>query len=141
MTDVLTPIQLGAQRIDLSPRIAWTSTVVASPADNTETTIASLTIPGGIAVEQGILLIGFAAYTVGTSGVSVNLKIRKTDTSGSTIAATGATTAVAADLGSKVVIGDATTGAAEDVYVLTMTVASGAAASTVSAVGLVAVAI
>jgi hypothetical protein len=134
-----TPLRLNAGGIDLTPRVQHTATVAASPATNAETTIASLTISGNLATGLGVLLVGFAAFTVGTSGVSVNLKLRQTDTSGTTIKATGAITYTAADLGSLTIVGlDASPTLPGQVYVLTMTVASGAAASTVSAVSLVA---
>lgn len=129
------PIQESAAALDLTPRYFRTVTVAASPSAATETTIATLTINKDIAQLVGVELVAFAAYTVGTNGVSVNLKIRQTDTSGTTIAATGATTATAANLGALSVAGFDTAGTGTgQVYVLTMTVASGSATSTVSAV-------
>jgi len=117
-----------------------TTTVVASPAASSETIVASLTISGNMGVASGILLIGWAAFTVGTSGVSVNLKLRQTDASGSTKAATGAVTYTAADLGSLSVVGiDTGPTLPGQVYVMTATVASGAATSTFSAVQLTAI--
>lgn len=139
------PIRQTAIDHDLSSRFPSTSTVVASPTDNTETIIASLTIPNfnEIAVVSGVRLNGFAAFTIGTSGVSGNLKIHQTNAAGSTVVATGAVNAgvwAATQLTTLAVLGfDATPGVA--VYVLTLTVASGAAASTVSAVHLSAVVI
>jgi hypothetical protein len=139
------PIKTSVLFEDLSARFLGTSTVVASPVDNTETIIASLAIPnfGDIAVVSGIRLHGFAAFTIGTSGVSGNLKIRQTNASGSTVAATGAVNAgvwAATQLTTLTVLGfDATPGVAT--YVMTLTVASGAAASTVSGLHLSAVVI
>jgi len=99
--------------------------------------IATLTIGEDVAIASGIDLVGFAAYTVGTAGVSVNLRIRETDTSGTVVATTGATTATAADLGSLTVAGfDTAAVLPGQVYVLTMQVASASAESTVSAVSL-----
>ena len=136
------PIQFSAAGLDLSPRFFRTDTVAASPSAATETTIATLTIGSQLAVVSGILLFGYAAYTVGTAGVSVNLKIRQTDTSGTTIKATGATTATAANLGSMDLQGfDTAATLPGQVYVLTMTVASANAASTVSAAALYALVI
>lgn len=135
-----TPIRLSASGIDLAPRIQRTTTVAASPTDATETIVASLTIDGNIAYSTGILLLGFGAFTVGTAGVSVNLKLRRTNASGTTIAATGAVTYTAADLGALTVHGFDTGGTLPgQVYVLTATVASANAASTFSAVQLTAV--
>lgn len=135
-----TPLRLSAAGIDLSPRVKRSNTVVASPAAASETIICSLTISENLATALGVVLVGWAAYTVGTNGVSVNLKLRQTDTSGTTIAATGATTATAANLGSMALAGvDTSPVLPGQVYVVTMTVASGSAASTVSAVELVAI--
>ena len=136
---VQTPTRISAVTVDLSPRFFHTATVAASPTDNTETVIASLTINSNLAVSRGIFLWGFAAYTVGTSGDGVNLKIRQTDASGSTIKATGLVTSTAANLGSLGINGlDASPTLPNQVYVLTMTVHAGAAASTVSALTLAA---
>ena len=133
------PIRESVSSIDLSTRFVSTTTVGASPTDNTETVIGTLTIAGfgDLYVTSGIRLRGWAAFTVGTSGVSANLKIRQTSVSGTTVAATGAVTETAANLDELTVLGtDAAPGV--KVYVLTLTIASGAAASTVSALQLAA---
>lgn len=128
------PERYSGALIDLSPRVARTATVVASPADNTETIIASVTVNRNVQAVLGVLIIAQAAYTVGTSGTSVNLKIRKTDASGSTLYATGAVDIAATKLGDGCLIAvDTSPTLPGQVYVLTMTVASGAATSTVSA--------
>lgn len=132
-------MRLSAAGVDLSPRVKYSTTVVASPAAASETTICSVTIDANVATPLGILLLGWCAYTVGGSGVSVTLKLRRTDTSGTTVATTGATTAVAGNLRHGDVIGfDTGPTLPGQVYVLTMTVGSGAAESTVSAVALAA---
>lgn len=134
-----TNIHLNAAGVDLGPRVQRTATVVASPAAATETIIASLTIAGNLATSVGVFLFGFAAFTVGASGVGVNLKLHVTDASGTTLKATGILTYAAADLGALSIQGLHTTPAIPgQVYVMTATVASGAAESTVSAVELVA---
>ena len=135
------PIDQSAIATDLSPRIIQSSTVAASPSAATETTICTLTIPSNVPVVSGIILMGFAAFTVGTSGSACNLKIRQTNTSGSTIAATGATTGgvSAGNLLDMNVSGVDTASVAAGVYVLTLTVTAGAATSTVSACQLVAI--
>jgi hypothetical protein len=132
----------SAVGIDLSGRVVKSSTVAASPSAATETTIASITLPTNVAFASGVLLIGFAAWTYGTSGVSANLKIRQTDTSGSTIIATGVTNngaPAATQLDARTIVGfDTAPSSTGQVYVLTLTVGSAAAASTVSAVTLLA---
>src|ERR1051326_4299470 len=84
------PISESGAGIDLSPRVFSSATVVASPADATETTVVSVTCPGDIAIVSGILVMCFVAFTVGTNGVSANLKIRRTSAAGTTLTATGA---------------------------------------------------
>ena len=129
------PIRQSSLVLDLSPRFVRSVTVAASPSAAVETTIASITLPANAAQALGIELVGWAAYTVGTSGTAVNLRIRQTNTSGTIIAATGATTAVATNLNTNIVAGLDTAGVLPNqVYVLTMTVTAGAATSTVSAV-------
>jgi hypothetical protein len=124
----------SARALDLSPRIAHTETVVGSPATNAETTIASLAIPSNLAIQTGVLLVGWCAFTVGTSGDGVNLKIHQTNSSGTTIAASGLITSTAANLDARSIVGFDTAPPAGGVYILTMTVHGGAAVSTVSAV-------
>lgn len=137
-----TPINASAAGLDLSPRVFSSTTVVASPAAAAETIVCTVTCTGDIAVIAGILLVGWTAFTVGTNGVSVQTKIRRTNVSGSTRVDSGAETATAANLGtSNVVAFDTGPTMPGQVYVLTLTVASGSAASTVSAVGLVAIVI
>lgn len=128
------PITQSVSSIDLSTRFQSYKTVDASPSAGTETIIATLTLAGfgDLAVMSGIRIRGWAAFTVGTSGVSANLRIRQTNVSGTVVAATGATTVTAGNLYETSVNGfDATPGVGT--YVLTLTVGSGAAASTVSA--------
>jgi hypothetical protein len=135
------PIQETAARIDISPRIFFSTTVAASPSAATETTICTLTLSNDLAIVSGVLLYGWAAFTVGTNGTACNLKIRRTDTAGATVAATGATTGgiAAAALVDMNVNGIDTGGTNTQVYVLTLTVTGGSAASTVSACNLIAV--
>lgn len=134
------PIHNNVQGEDLTLRFPSTTTVVASPAAAAETIIASLAIPsfGDTTIISGVVLTGWAAYTVGTSGTAVTLRIRETNVSGTVVASTGALTRAATNLAADDVNGvDATPGVAT--YVLTMQVTGGAAASTVSAVLLLAV--
>lgn len=131
------PIKMNSVFVDLTTRFQSTQTVGASPSAGSETIIGTLTLASfnDIQVVTGIRLHGWAAFTVGTSGVSANLRIRQTDVNGTVVVASGATTATAANLETVSVAGlDATPGVG--VYVLTLTVGSGAAASTVSALHL-----
>lgn len=128
------PIRYDSQFLDLTKRVQVYKTVDASPAAASETIIATLTLSGfaDTAVLSGVLLNAWAAYTVGTSGTAVTLRIRQTNGSGTVVATTGAMTKTAASLYADDVNGfDA--GAGVGVYVFTMQVTSGAAASTVSA--------
>ena len=133
-------IQLSGRNVDFSPRIINSVSVVASPTANSETTICTLSIPGNLAQATGVILFGFAAFTVGTSGTATNLKIRQTNTSGATVSATGATTGgiTAANLVDMNVSGVDTAPSGAQTYVLTLTVTGGAATSTVSGCQLVA---
>lgn len=136
------PITRNVQNDDLTARFQETHTVAASPSGSAETIVATLTLAGfnDLAVVTGIQLVGWAAFTAGTNGVSARLRIRETNTSGSTVGDSGAVTVAAASLYEQSAYGfDATPGVA--VYVLTLTVGSGSATSTVSACSLKAVVI
>lgn len=131
------PIKMDSVFVDLATRFQSTQTVGASPTDNAETVIGTLTLANfsDIQVTNGIRLHGWAALTVGTSGTAVNLRVRETSVSGSIVVASGALTATATNLITVSVAGkDAAPGVG--VYVLTLTVTGGAAASTVSALHL-----
>lgn len=132
------PITGTIREIDLHSRFLHSTTVVASPADATETIIASLTVTDNISAVQGVEVVCFAAFTIGTSGVSGNLKVRHTDASGATLGATGVVNVgvwAATQLTELYVAGfDTAPVLPGQVYVATLTVGSAAAASTVSAV-------
>jgi hypothetical protein len=137
---VAQPLRLSAAGVDLSPRVKSTGTVVASPTDDAETIVASLTIAENVAVSAGVLLRGWGAFTVGTNGVSANLRIRKTDVAGTVLAATGAVTLAAADLAALAVDAlDTSPALPNQVYVLTAELVSASAGSTFSAVRLSAI--
>jgi hypothetical protein len=128
-------IRFDGAALDLSGRVYHSAAVVASPAAATETIIASLTVSGNVAVQKAVYLKGWAAYTVGTSGTAVTLRIRQTDAAGTALASTGALTKTAASLYADDVEGADTAGVLPgQVYVLTMTVTGGAASSAVSGV-------
>lgn len=130
----IVPIQYSGAAVDLSTRYAGTTTVVASPALAAETIIATVTIPNNIAIASGVRVYGWAAFTVGTSGISATLQIRRTNVTGSVVASSGAVTVVATDLYALPVLGFDAAAPPGTVYKLTLTIGSGAAASTVSAV-------
>ncbi len=139
------PIQYDSAHLDLSARVFSSATVVASPALAAETIICSVTCTGDIAIISGIIVMGWCAFTVGTSGVSAQMKIRRTNVSGATQVDTGATNngVLAATQLASMDVQAFDTGPAMpgQVYVLTLQIASGAAASTVSGANLIAIAI
>jgi hypothetical protein len=129
-------IHIDGGYVDLSARFAHSATVVASPSAATETIVASVTTPGDIAIVLGVYVVAVINFTVGGSGVSSQVKLRRTNVSGTTFHDTGATTSAAASLQGRVAAGIDTGGAAGTVYVATLTVASAVAASTVSSVSI-----
>lgn len=134
----------GARFVDLSARFIASTTVVASPALAAETIIASVTLPSGLTINSGVWLQGWAAYTVGTSGTAVTFRLRQTQVAGTLIASSGALTGSqhgAGILSADDINGFDTAPADAQVYKLTMQVTAGAAASTVSAVFLAAIAV
>lgn len=134
------PFTRSALQLDLSPRIAESHTVAGSPATNAITSVCALTVPGfnDIPVATGVLLEGWVAFTVGTSGVTAKLDIRQTGVAGAVIATTGALTVTATNLVAFSVKGLDAAPLAAGVWVLALTIGSGAAISTVSGVELVA---
>jgi hypothetical protein len=136
------PYRLVSQAIDFHDRFFTDITVDASPAAAAETIIANVTINQALRADQGVLLIGWAAFTVGTDGVSALLNIRRTDVAGAVKAASGALTGeiAATKLVEKSVQGfDALGAVGNQKYVLTLTVGSGSAESAVSGVLLAAI--
>jgi hypothetical protein len=133
------PINEAADAIDLRPRFVVSTVVVASPAAAAETIICQTGAIGDVSVQQGVLLSGWAAFTVGTSGTAVRLRLRQTNVGGTIVADTGALTAgiAAAAVVSQDVEGfDAAAVPPAQVYVLTLQVTAGSAVSTVSGVKL-----
>lgn len=133
------PLKIGGAVVALNDRVFKSTTVAASPAAGAITAVATVTLNEDLVVTEGVLLIAHAAVTVGTDGVSLLWQIRQTGTSGTIIAASGAKTAVAATLVDETIIGfDASPTLPNQVYALCLTVGSGSAPSTVSAVTLAA---
>jgi len=139
------PIRISGGSVDLSPRVLKSTAITGSPADATETIVCTLAGFGDIAALSGVLLFGFVAFTVGASGTGANVKIRRTNAAGQTIAASGVVNegiTAAAQLGYRHIQGfDTGPTLPGQVYVLTLTVAAGSAASTVSETSLIAVAV
>lgn len=133
------PLKWDASVVSLGSRFFRSATVAASPAAATETIIASLTVDADLVVQKGIQVQAFAAYLLGASGTSSNVRIRKTDVSGTILKATGVILGTAADLLARSLVAfDTSPVLPNQVYVLTLEVENGAAASTVSAVELAA---
>ena len=134
------PFTSGVLGVDLSARFAQSSALVGSPAGGSITSICELAVPDFniIPVTTGVILEGFAAFTVGTSGVSALLQIRQTGISGAVVATTGAVTVVGGDLHALSVQGIDTGPLAAGVWILALTIGSGAAESTVSSTQLLA---
>jgi hypothetical protein len=131
------PINEGADAIDLSPRFVRSAVVVASPAAAAETIIAQTPAIGDVAVIQGAMVSGWAAFTVGATGTAVRLRIRQTNVAGTVVADTGACTggiAAAALVAQDVKGFDAAATPPGQVYVLTLQVTGGSGVSTVSGV-------
>jgi hypothetical protein len=140
------PISLSGDRVDLSPRVVQTQAITGSPAAAAETIVATLPALGDIAAQLGVWLSGSIAFTVGTSGTAFTLRVRRTNVAGTVVFTTGALTATAANLVAPgfnafdpiTVAGLTLPG---QVYVVTLQVTAGSAASTVSAASVVAVCI
>jgi hypothetical protein len=130
------PYRLSADEVQFSTRLFGSAAVVASPAAAAETIICTVTVNTQARPDQVVWLQGFAAFTVGTSGTSARLRIRRTDVAGAVQGDTGATTGgiAATNLVDANVSGiDALGAIGAMVYVLTLQIAAGAAVSTVSA--------
>lgn len=136
-------IQLAARGVDLSSRIVGSVAVAGSPAAAAETTVCTVTIPGNLTIVTGVMLFGFVAFTVGTNGTAATLRIRQTSTAGTVVVTTGATTGgiAAAGLVDMNCGGIDAASVGQQVYVLTLQITAGSAASTVSAAQLVAIAV
>lgn len=135
-------INESGARVDLSSRFSQSKTVVASPAAAAETIICQTPALGDVAKNVGVILFGWCAFTVGTSGANVNLRVRQTNVGGAVIDTTGNMTGgiAAGNLVSfDIQTFDASPVLPGQVYVLTLQVGSAAAASTVSACNLFAI--
>lgn len=130
----LVPISYSGAAVDFSTRYAETTAVVASPALAAETIIAQVAIPNNVQVMLGVRLTGWASFTAGTSGTTAQLRIRRASVSGTVVVAGPAEAVTAAGVYSKTLPAFDATVLTGTLYVLTLTVANGAAPSTVAAV-------
>lgn len=138
------PIRESVAFEDLTQRFVASNVVVASPAAAAETVIAQVAVVEPEQILAGVTLSGWAAFTVGATGASVRLRIRRTNVAGAVVGDSGALTGgvVAAALLAQDVEGvDPAPVPAGTVYVLTMAVAGGSGVSAVSAVVLRAIAV
>lgn len=138
------PFVRSAVGLDLSPRAVSSSAIVGSPATNAETIVCQVpTISAAVQIAAGVFLSGSVAFTVGTSGTAVRVRIRQTNVAGTVVADSGAITGgvTAANLLAQDIQGFDTAPPAIVVYVLTLQVTAGAAISTVSATNLFALAV
>ena len=138
------PIQLGGDEVRFADRIAQTSTVSASPAAGAETVIATLVQPTDLQKAIGVFLTAWLTVTIGTSGVSARVRIRQTNISGTVVADSGAVTqGIAAGNVCTLDVQAFDTAPANNgqTYVLTLTIGSGAAASTVASLNMTGISI
>jgi hypothetical protein len=139
---VTQPLRWNGAQVDLSPRFFQSSTVAASPSAAAETVVCQIAaIVPDAAVVSGVFLTGAVNFTVGTNGTAIRVRIRQTGVAGTVIADTGAITGgvAAANLLSQDIQGfDTAAVIPGQVYVLTLQVTAGSAASTVSSANLAA---
>lgn len=130
------PIIVSSTGMDFTQRFQFTQAIAASPALAAETVIATLAPVGfgNLIIVSGVQLFGWVAYTVGTSGTAVTLRIRQDSVSGSVVGTSGALTKTAAQLYADDVQQVDTAPPTDGIYVMTMQVTAGAAISTVSKV-------
>lgn len=145
MPSQLATIGINGAGVDLTPRVTKTATIIGSPALAAETIVATTpAFDTSVPIVVGCLVIAELAYTLGTSAASARVRIRQgTGTSGTVVYDSGAMTGghnsaglLVADSGG----GFDSAAAAGQQYTLTLQIGSGAAASTVSIVSLVAIA-
>lgn len=128
------PIQISGAQVDLGQRFDRTTTVSASPAAASETVIGTVVVNTDETLTEGIDVDGWAAFTIGTSGTASQLRIRKTNVSGTVIADSGACSRAAGNVVEQGVNGfDSSPALNGQTYVLTLQITAGAATSTVSA--------
>jgi hypothetical protein len=118
----------------------FTNTIIGSPALAAETIIATSGAIGLIADNAQVFLVAFIELTIGTSGTGLTLKLRRgVDTTGTLVNVGQASTVVAGNkIRASLCYADFPGVAAGLQYTLTAQITAGAAASTVTDVGLMA---
>lgn len=118
----------------------FSTTIVASPAAGSETVVCTTQPFSPNSDFSIIFLVGWVNYTVGTSGVTGKLQIRRgTSASGTSVAAGGLSTVVATHVQDQLILGvDTPTRGNDFQYSMTLQVGSGAATSTVANAALLA---
>ena len=135
MPSQIEAINQSGAKVDLSPRFLTSVAIVGSPAAASETIIAQSSPLPAVAALTGVLVEGYAAFVVGTSGTAVRMRVRQTNVAGAVVADSDAVTGgiAAANKVTMSVNGiDTAPTIPGQVYVLTLTVTAGAAASTVA---------
>lgn len=138
------PTRYDSANLDMRNRFYSSTAIVGSPATNAEVTVCQVTVTEDVNVVQGIWLDGWIALTIGTSGASLRLRIRRGGLTGAVVVDTGALTGgiSAGNLVAQDCDGvDPAPVLGGQQYTLTATVGSGAATSTVSAATLKAIAV
>lgn len=115
-----------------SLRLFQTTTIIGSPANATEAIIARFTLPSGLTVVSGAMLLGFTACTVAASGTAWRLRVRQTNVSGTVVADTGAIPQTGGANATLTLAGFDTLAAASMVYVLTSETPGAGAATTIT---------
>lgn len=137
------PIKYDSIALDMQARTQISTTVQNSPiAAAAETIICTLTLNrfADIAVQAGVLVNGWCAYTIGGTPTSAQLRVRQTNGSGTVVANTGAMTGGHNTAGFLVAddVNGFDSGAGVGTYVLTLQIAGGSSNTTISAAYLVA---
>jgi hypothetical protein len=135
------PIHETAAGLDLSPRVFVTTTTIGSPANQTEAVVARVTVAGDVALVLGVVLIGWLAIRVGTSGTSLRMRVRQTGLGGTVLADTDAVTEAAGSNVTRFALGLDQAAVLPQVYALTSQTADAVATSTVLIPTLVAIAV
>jgi hypothetical protein len=130
-------IAVDGARVFLQSSFFQSAAIVASPAAAAETVVASLTLPVQIRADQTVFLFGNPVYIVGTNGTAGTVRLRRTSVGGALVASSGALVVAATNPVAPILLAPDVPGfVANQVYVLTLQITAGSAASTLSAVAL-----
>jgi hypothetical protein len=138
----MSSIAMDGARVFYQTSMFQTTTITGSPALAAETIVATLVLPVVIRADQRVFLFGWSAYTVGTTGTNSIVRLRQTNVAGTIVASTGSLTTAAASLQSPCIVStDAPGLQSAFTYVMTLQVTAATAASTLTAVSLIALVI